>query len=116
MRGHLAAAGAGIVLGADRLQEHIERRDAEHQAEGAVAIVGIEPIGAGTKKKPHCGSDRFVASAGDLKENLVLALELDFAVVQPAGKIHGAINADEGVAVEAVQLGSVKLGKFDARL
>ena len=57
VRGHLAAAGAGIVLGADCLQEHFERRDAEHQAERAVAIVGIDPIGAGTKNKPHCGSD-----------------------------------------------------------
>ena len=70
----------------------------------------------GRRTSPTAAVTRFVASAADLEENLVLALELDFAVVEPAGKIHGAINADEGVAVEAVQLGSVKLGKFDARL
>jgi hypothetical protein len=57
-----------------------------------------------------------MARAGDLKVNLILALELDFAVIQAAGKVHGAVNADERVAVEAVQPWGVKLGKFDARL
>jgi hypothetical protein len=84
------------------LQEHIERPDAKHQAERAVAIVGIEPIRARAKKKPHSRSDGFVACAGDLKEDFILTLELDFAVVQPTGKKHGAVNTDERVSVEAV--------------
>ena len=116
VRRHLAAAGAGIILCADSLKEHLDRLHAEHQAESAVAIIGIDPIDAGTKKKPHGGGDGLVARAGDLKENFVLALELDFAVVQTARKVHGAVNADERVVVEVVQLRGIKLGKFDARL
>ena len=114
--GHLAAAGAGIVLGADSLQEHVDRLDAEHQAEGAVAVVGIEPVDTGTKKKPHSRGDRFVARAGDLKVDFILAFELDFAIVQPAREVHRAIKADKSVMIEAVQIGGVKLGGFDARL
>jgi hypothetical protein len=34
----------------------------------------------------------------DLKENLVLALELDFPIVNLAGEKHRAVNADQGVA------------------
>src|SRR5208282_6230792 len=67
VRRHLAPTGAGIVLGPNRLQKHIEGLDAEHQAKCAVTIVRIEPIGAGTKKKPHSRGHRFVARAGDLK-------------------------------------------------
>ena len=43
VRRHLAAAGSGIILGADGLQQHLERRDAEHQAEGAVAVIRDKP-------------------------------------------------------------------------
>ena len=40
VRGHLAPAGRGVVGRADRLQEHLVRRDAERQAQRAVAVVG----------------------------------------------------------------------------
>ena len=39
VRRHLAAAGCGIVLGADRGEQHLERRDAELQAQRAIAVV-----------------------------------------------------------------------------
>ena len=107
VRRHLAAAGAWIVFGADGLQQHVERSYAEHQAESAIAIIGVKPIDSGTKKQAGRGSNRFMAGAGDLKENFVLALELDFAVVQPAGEKHRAVQADERVAVEALMLGAL---------
>ncbi len=70
---HLPAAGAGIVFRADGLEQGFERCDAEHQAERAVAIVRVNPVNAGTKKQAGCGSDRFVAGAGDLEINFILA-------------------------------------------
>src|SRR6185437_7218132 len=42
MRRHLAAARAGIVFGADSLEQHLDELNAKHQAEGTVAIVGID--------------------------------------------------------------------------
>ena len=44
---HLPAAGRGIGRRADRLQQHLERRDAEREDERAVAVVGEEPVVAG---------------------------------------------------------------------
>ncbi len=116
VRRHLAATGSGVVFCADGLQQSFERGDAEHQAKRAVAIIGINPIDAGTQKQPHGGGHRFVAGAGNLEENFILALQLDFAVIQAAGKKHGAVEVDEGFAIEAVVLVGIKLGYFYARL
>ena len=44
MGGHLAAAGGRVSARADGLQQHFFRGDAQGQAEGAVAIIGIKPI------------------------------------------------------------------------
>src|SRR5712692_5082646 len=57
-----------------------------------------------------------MSSAGDLKINLILALQLNFAIVEPSRKVHRAINAKEGVVIEALNFGGVKLCEFDARL
>jgi hypothetical protein len=46
----LATAGAGIILCTDPLEKRFERGDAKHKAKRAVAIIGINPIYAGTKK------------------------------------------------------------------
>ena len=54
--------------------------------------------------------------AGDLKEDFALPLQLDFAVVQPPRKIHRAVDSNQGVVIEAVNFGGVKLCHFDARL
>ena len=45
-----------------------------------------------------------------------MAFELDFPVVEPAGKIHRAVDADEGFAIEPLVPGRFQLGYFDARL
>src|SRR5712692_176530 len=116
MRWHLAPAGARVILGSNGLEKHFERRDAQHQAERAIAVVGVKPINARTKKQPHCRGHGFVAGTGNLEENLVLALELDFPVIQPPGEIHRAVDAHQRFAIEAVILRGVKLGYLDARL
>src|SRR5579872_2356769 len=120
VRGHLATAGCGIRGGADRLHQHFDGRDAKRQAKCAIAVIREHPVGAGTKKQPHCGRYGFVAGAGDLEVDLVLPLELDFAVIEAAGKEHRPVKTDERVTVEAVvfanfELG-VELGHFDASL
>jgi hypothetical protein len=57
-----------------------------------------------------------VSRAGDLEVDFVLALQLDFAIVQPPGKVHRAVDANQGVVVEALNFGGVKFSQFDARL
>ena len=50
---------------------------------------------------PGGRQNRLVAGAGDLEEDLVLALELDLLVVDAARQEHGAVRADELVARKA---------------
>src|SRR5260370_16843585 len=116
MRWHLPAAGRGVVLRAYRLQKHVERRDAQQQTKCAVAVVREDPVHAGTKKKPHRGRNGLVAGAAYLEKDFVLAFELNFPVVQPARKIHRAVEPDERVSVESVVLLAVKLDRLAARL
>jgi len=51
-----------------------------------------------------------------LKIDFVLAFELDFPVIKAAGKIHRAVDANEGFAIEPLVPGRFQLGYFDARL
>ena len=97
VRRHLAAAGCGIGFGADSLQEHVVGRDAEHQHQGAVAIVREKPIVGGLQEQPGGGEHGFMAGAADLKEQAILALQLDFAIVQAPRQEHGAIDANQGL-------------------
>ena len=102
VRRHLAAAGGGIVLGADRGEQHLERGDAELQAQRAIAVVGIEPVVAGAQRQAGGGEHRFVAGAADLEKDLALVFELDFLVVQLARQQHAAVRrraVDRGSAL-----------------
>src|SRR6267142_3497208 len=110
VRRHLASAGSWVVCGTDGLQQSLQRRDAEHQAQGAVAIVRVGPVDAGAKEQSYGGGNGFVTGARNLEVNFVLALELNLTVVETPRKKHGAINADQRFAVEAVILGGVELG------
>ncbi len=47
MGGHLATAGRGIIGGSDGLLEHLVGRDAEREAESAIAVVRKDPIVTG---------------------------------------------------------------------
>ena len=53
-----------------------------------------------------------MAGAADLEINLILAFELDLAIVQAARKEHQAINTDQRVAIEPLIFRSVKLRGF----
>ena len=95
VRRHLPAAGVRIVLAADRAEEHLERRHAEHQAQRAVAVVGMKPVVAGLQDHARRREDAFVSGAADLEEDQALVLELDFLVVQLPRQHHDAVRAEE---------------------
>ena len=94
VRGHLAAAAAGVVC-ADGLHELCGDGLAEGECEGAVAVIGEEPIVAGTHG--HAGSDeeRLMPGAGDLEEDLLLLFEEEFSVVHLSRGVHQPVEADE---------------------
>ncbi len=94
VRGHLAAAGCGVVFRADGLEHHVVGSDAEREHESAVAIVREEPIVGGLQDQAGGDESSFVSCAADLEIDFILALELDFAVVEAARKKHRAVDAD----------------------
>src|ERR1700722_17926022 len=108
VRWHLTSARGGIVLRADAFEKHFVSRHAERQAESAIAVVGIEPVVSGLEHEARGDENAFMASSADLEVNFVLALELDFAVVELAREEHRAIDADERVTVETVVFRSVE--------
>ena len=116
MRRHLPAAGAGVVLRSHSRKKHFQGGYAEHKAKCAVAIIRINPVDPWAKEKSHRGANRFVPGAGNLEVDFVLAFQLNLAVVKPPREEHRAVNANQGVVIEAVNLGGVKLCQFDARL
>ena len=89
---HLPAAAGGIGARAHGLQQHLQRRDSQGQAQAAVAVVGEEPVVAGTQCQRRAHLQRFVSCAGYLEEDLLLPLEENFPVVDPAGKVHQPVN------------------------
>ncbi len=110
VRGHLASAGAGIVGRAHRLQQHIERLHAQGEGQRAVAIVGEEPVISRLEGQSGRHQQRLMASARDLEEDLLLALEQDLAVVDAPRQEHQPVDLDELLAGEALigLVGSLK--------
>ena len=103
MRRHLPAAGARIA-GADAREEHLVGRDAECQAQRAVAVIGIEPVVCRLQGLAGRGQNGFVSRTADLKKDQALTFELDFLVVDPPRQDHRAVRAKEIFAREAVVL------------
>jgi len=101
VRRHLPAGRGGILLGADRLQELLVRRDTEREPERAVPVVGEDPVHPRTRRQPGRGADRLVPGAVDLEVRAILALELDLLVVGPARRIDQAVQPQKGLLVEA---------------
>ncbi len=95
MRGHLASARRGIVGRAHRLQELFVGRIAERKAQPAVAVIGIKPVVAGTQQNSRRHQQRFMPRARDLEEDLLLALEHDLPVVDPARLVHQPVDLDQ---------------------
>ena len=62
------------------------------RAEGAVAIVGEEPVVAGAQVGGGGHQQGFVSGAGDLEVDFLLALEQDFAVVDAPREHHQPVH------------------------
>ena len=95
VRRHLPATGIRIVGRRHGGEQLLGRGHAEAEAECAIAIVEVEPVVARAEHLGRGDGDRFVAGAGDLEEDLVLALELDLLVVEPARQEHQAIELEQ---------------------
>src|SRR5579862_4684937 len=100
VRGHLAAAAGSVSGGADGLQEHFCGSYADGQAQGPIAVIGKEPVVSWTKRQSGSDLKRFVPRPGDLEEDLLLPLEKNLAVVEPAGEIHQPVNFDHLLRAE----------------
>jgi len=84
VRRHLTTARGGVCRRSNRLQEHIRRRHAEREAEGTIPIVRKEPVDARTKGQSRTHLKSLVTGTGDLKEDLLLSLEQNLAIINPA--------------------------------
>ena len=62
--------------------------DAEREHESAVAIVRKKPIVGRLQDQTGGDESGFVSCAADLEVDFILALELDFAVVEAAREKH----------------------------
>ena len=100
MRRHLPPAGTGVVARAHRLQQHVVGGRSQGQAERAVAVIRIKPVVAGLQGKGCGHAHGFMAGAGNLEEDLLLALQHDLPVVHPPGGIHVAVGFDQLLAGE----------------
>ncbi len=79
--GHLASAAGRIGGRAHGLQHHVIGRNAQRQAQSAIAIVREEPVVAGAQGQRRAHLQSLVAGGRNLEEDLLLALEENFAVV-----------------------------------
>ncbi len=84
MTWHLSTARRGIRLGADRLQQVVVRCLAEAEHHGSVTIVREEPVVLGLAVLGDGDPDGFVSCSRNLEEDLVLSLQADLTVVDPA--------------------------------
>ena len=103
VRGHLPAARVGVVLRPHRGEEHLGGGHPELEHQRPVPVVGVEPVVPGTHGHAGGHQDGLVAGPADLEEDLVLPLELDLLVVDPAGQVHRPVDREEGPAVEALE-------------
>ena len=103
-----AAAGRRIGTRTDGLEQHFFQCHAQREAQGAIAIVGEEPVVARLEKHAGCGLNRLMAGPGDLEEDFALPFEQDLPVVDAAGEIHDAESTNEIVAPEPEGCGRLK--------
>ena len=85
----------GVVGRGHRREQHLARRHAEPEAQGAVAVVGIEPVVAGPQQPRRRDQHRLVPRPRDLEEGQVELLEPDLLVVHPPRGEHRAVHGDE---------------------
>ena len=106
---HLASTGLRVVGRSHRLQHHRVVRHPERQAQSPIAVVQIEPVLSGPEQGPGRRLYRLVPRAGDLEENLVLPLELDLLVVDPARGVDVTVHIEEDGSLETAN-GTFRLG------
>ena len=104
VRRHLTAAAGGIVLGADRREQHLERCHAERQTQRAIAIVREEPIVPGAEVHAGSNEHRLVTGTADLEECVTLILELNLLVVDLARQEHQPVRGEELVPGQSLVL------------
>src|SRR5687767_11003432 len=100
VRRHLATAARGIALSCDGLQQLLVWRYAQRQAECAITIVEVKPVGTGTAVLGCRDLHAFVTCAGNLKKDFVLALEHDLLIVRAARSKHRPVKTQQRVATE----------------
>jgi hypothetical protein len=81
---NVAAAGAEVILCSNGGKKSLQRSYSKHEAEGTIAVIRIKPVDTRTEEESHNGGDCFMPSAGNLKIDFVLALQLDLAVSEPS--------------------------------
>src|SRR5579862_9344753 len=106
VRGHLPPARTWIVGRTHPLQEHLVRLHAEGQAQGAIAVIRVEPVIARFQRQTGSHTDRLVTCARHLEEDLLLPLEQNFPVINAPGGVHQAVGLDELFSCKSV----IKLG------
>src|ERR1700739_279260 len=116
MRGHLIPAGRGIILCSDGLQKHLPRRESQTQTQSLIAVISKEPVVGGTQNLPRSHQNPFMSRSTDLKIDLVLALELDFTVVEASGQIHHPVHSNEVAGLESVIVVGRKCAGLRVRL
>ena len=94
MAGHLSPAGVRVASRADSGEEHLQRCFAEVQTKCAIAVIEEKPIVAWSCDETGRYQDRLVPRARDLKEDLVLAFELNLFVVGAPREQHRPIGAN----------------------
>src|SRR2546423_10970677 len=92
---HLSSAGGRIDGSTNRLIQHLGWCNAELETQRAIAIVGIEPVVGRFEDHSGSGENCLVPCSGNLEENLVLTLELDFLVVEPPRQEHVPVSGNQ---------------------
>jgi hypothetical protein len=76
-------------------QQHLARRCAQREAQGAIAVIGIKPVVGGPHGEGGGHADSFVTRPGNLEEDLLLALQHDLPVVHAAGGVHDPVGFNQ---------------------
>ena len=90
-------------------EQLLQRRHPKLQTQRAIAIVRIKPIVARLQDYACSNQHGFMSRAADLKEDPVLALELNLFVVEPSRQVHRAIDLEHQFVIgQLMRFGSLR--------
>src|SRR5579864_9288459 len=98
VRRHLPATGTGIIGRAHGLEQHLVGSSPQGKHQRPVTVIRIEPVVRWPEAEGGSDADRFMPSPGNLKENLLLPLEQDLAIVHPPRGVHNPVSINELLA------------------